>query len=250
MVTWGTKTTLGMVGTLKDRQNPELLNDIPVVFTVVADPVGSGIIESYDKTGRANVTGTRNRVPESVNIKSITRYLPSFNHLGLLFDRSEPNSVKKMEELTALSQKMKFAFNALPLPTLPDGTPDPAKLPDAAAQLKQAGVQFVYLGSSTFLEKNADAFTNAAVANGLPVLSPYEHLVSESQALMSVAARDYDVGKLAGDQVAKILMENAKPGDMPVVAIDKFAYLVNMKVARKLNLLPPVEFLQFVEKVE
>ncbi|WP_281061099.1 ABC transporter substrate binding protein, partial [Mesorhizobium sp. M1E.F.Ca.ET.063.01.1.1] len=106
------------------------------------------------------------------------------------------------------------------------------------------------LGSSTFLEKNADAFTSAAVANGLPVLSPYEHLVGESQALMSVAARDYDVGKLAGDQVAKILMENAKPGDMPVVAIDKFAYLVNMKVARKLNLLPPVEFLQFVEKVE
>lgn len=250
VVTWGTKTTLGMVGTLKDQHSPDLLNDIPVVFTVVADPIGTGIIESYDKTGRANVTGTRNRVPEAVNIKSIRRYLPSFDHLGMLFDSSEPNSVRKVEELKELSTKMKFKFDAVSLPTLADGTPDPAKLPEATVQLKAAGVQFVYLGSSTFLEKNADAFTGAAVANGLPVLSPYEHLVTNSQALMSVAARDYDVGKLAGEQVARILTSSAKPGDMPVVAVEKFAYLVNMKVAKKLNLLPPVEFLQFVEKVE
>jgi putative ABC transport system substrate-binding protein len=67
---------------------------------------------------------------------------------------------------------------------------------------------------------------------------------------MSVAARDYDVGKLAGEQVAKILTEGAKPGEMPVIAIEKFAYMVIMKVAKKLNLFPPVEFLQFVEKVE
>ncbi|MES0207339.1 ABC transporter substrate-binding protein [Mesorhizobium sp. LNHC209A00] len=250
VVTWGTKATLGMVGTLKDQDDKGLLNDIPVVFTVVSDPIGAGIIESYEKTGRANVTGTRNRVPESVNIKSIKRYLPTFDHLGLLFDRAEPNSVKKMEELATLSKKMMFKFDALPLPALADGTPDQAKLAETIAQLKAAGAQFVYLGSSTFLEKNADAFTAAAVDNGLPVLSPYEHLVSESQALMSVAARDYDVGKLAGEQVAKILTQGAKPGDMPVVAIEKFAYLVNMRVAKKLNLFPPVEFLQFVERVE
>lgn len=250
VVTWGTKTTLGMIGTLKDQQNPNLLDEIPVVFTVVADPISAGIIESYDKTGRVNVTGTRNRVPESVNIKSIMRYMPSFEHLGLLFDRSEPNSVKKMEELKLLSDKMKFKFDALPLPAIADGTPDATKLPEILAQLKATGAQFVYLGSSTFLEKNGDAFTGAAVDNGLPVLSPYEHLVSESEALMSVAARDYDVGKLAGEQVGKILVEGAKAGDLPVLAIDKFAYLVNMKVAKKLNLYPPVEFLQFVEKVE
>jgi putative ABC transport system substrate-binding protein len=88
------------------------------------------------------------------------------------------------------------------------------------------------------------------VEKGLPILSPYEHLVTDSQALMSVAARDYDVGRLAGEQVARILEKSDKPGDFPVLAMQKFAYLVNMKVAKKLNLYPPVEFLQFVEKVE
>jgi putative ABC transport system substrate-binding protein len=66
---------------------------------------------------------------------------------------------------------------------------------------------------------------------------------------MSIAARDYDVGKLAGKQVAKILVEGMRPGDLPVLAMEEFAYLVNMKVAKRLDLYPPVEFLQFVEKV-
>jgi putative ABC transport system substrate-binding protein len=35
-----------------------------------------------------------------------------------------------------------------------------------------------------------------------------------------------------------------------VLAIDQFAYLVNMKVAQKLTLYSAVEFLQLVEKVE
>jgi putative ABC transport system substrate-binding protein len=75
-------------------------------------------------------------------------------------------------------------------------------------------------------------------------------MVSEAQALMSVAARDYDLGKLAARQAANILVDGKKPGDLPVLAMEEFAYRVNMKVAKKLNLFPPVEFLQFVEKVE
>jgi putative ABC transport system substrate-binding protein len=250
VITWGTKVTLGIVGTLADQGNPQFLNDIPVVFTVVADPVGTKIIEGYEHTGRPNVTGTRNRVPETVNIKSIRRYMPSFDHLGVLYDSSEANSVRKVEELKGLTDQLKFKFDAVPLGTNADGTPQLESIKPSMDKLKSAGVQFVYLGSSTFLEKQQDAYTGAAVDDGLPVLVPYEHMVSESQALMSVAARDYDVGKLAAKQASAIIVEGKKPGDVPVLAMEEFAYLVNMKVAKKLNLYPPVEFLQFVEKVE
>lgn len=250
VVTWGTKATLGIVGTLEDQEDPAFLNEIPVVFTVVSDPVGSGIIESYEATGRANVTGTRNRVPESVNIKSIQRYMPGFGHLGVLYEDGAPNSTGKVHELQALSQSMGFEFDAVPLGKLPDGNPDPSSIEPGVLALKQAGVEFIYLGSSAFLETYSDAFTGAAVAAGLPVLTPYEHMVSESQALMSVAARDYDVGRLAGEQVRRILADGRRAADIPILAMEEFAYLINMKVAKKLNLFPPVEFLQFVEKIE
>ena len=65
VVTWGTSVTRGIAGTLSDQGNPRFINDIPLVFMVVADPIGSKVIVSYEKSGRDNVTGTRNRVPES-----------------------------------------------------------------------------------------------------------------------------------------------------------------------------------------
>jgi putative ABC transport system substrate-binding protein len=145
---------------------------------------------------------------------------------------------------------LNFSLTALPIASKADGTPDPSSVAVKMRELKQAGVQFVYLGSSTFLEKQQDLFTRAALDAGLPVLSPYEHLVTESNALMSVASRDYDVGKLAATQASKILLDGIQPGELPVLPMEEFAYLVNMRVAKRLNLFPPVEFLQFVEKVE
>lgn len=176
--------------------------------------------------------------------------MPTFDHLGILYEAQTPNSVGKVEEVRELSIPLGFKLEAIPLGTLADGSPDPAAIEGAIAALKAKGVQFIYLGSSAFLEKNSDQFTRAAVSAGLPVLTPYEHMVSSSQALMSIAARDYDVGTLAGEQVRRILVEKAVPGELPVLAMENFAYLVNMRVAKALNLYPPVELLQFVEKTE
>ena len=250
VVTWGTSVTLGIAGTLKDQDDPRFLNDIPLVFTVVADPVRSNVIESYEKTGRSNITGTRNRVPESVNIKSIRRYMPNFRRLGILYNPAEENSVLKVEEVRGLTGELDFELEAVALGMGEDGQPAPASIGPKLAELKSRGAEFVYLGSSTFLEKNGELFTASAVEAGLPVLSPYEHLVQEAQALMSVAARDYDVGLLAGDQAAKILVEGRSPGELPVISIDQYAYTVNMRVAKQLDLLPSIDFLQFVEIVE
>src|SRR5262249_47161165 len=154
-------------GTLADKDKPEFLNEIPVVFTTVADPIGTKIIVSYEATGRANVTGTRNRVPEAVNIKSIRRYMPTFDHLGVLYDTNEPNSIRKVEELKGLNDQLHFKLDAVPLDANADGTPRVESIKPKMDALKAAGVQFVYLGSSTFLEKQQDAFTGAAVDDRL-----------------------------------------------------------------------------------
>lgn len=249
VVTWGTSVTLGMVGTMADMQDSAVLNDLPVVFMIVADPISSGIIESYEKTGRANVTGTRNRVPEPVNIATMKSYLPSFNKLGLLFNRNEPNSVLKMEELRQLSGSGKFELIAHEIELDPEGKPRSESIPTGMAALRAAGVDFVYLGSSSFLRANGELLTRAAVENGLPLLSPYEKLVREADALISVAAPYGDVGRLAARQALKILEEGKAPGELPVASLDQFSYVVNMAVARKLRLYPPIEVLQFAETV-
>ena len=80
-------------------------------------------------------------------------------------------------------------------------------------------------------------------------LSPYEELVRENHALVSIAARAYDVGRVAAQQVLRILRDGATPGDLPIERVTDFAYVVNMDVARRLNIFPPVELLQVAETI-
>ncbi|MBL4907986.1 MAG: ABC transporter substrate-binding protein [Sneathiella sp.] len=250
VVTWGTSTTLGMTGTLDDQGSDKFINKIPVVFTMVSDPIRSRIIKSYDKTGRSNITGTRNRVPEALNIKTLRKIKPDFQRLGILYNSNEPNSVSKVKEITDLQKSLNFELIALELKPGKNGKPDASDIEKRVAELKEKKTDFIYLGSSAFLEQNMDIFTAAAVKNGLPVLSPYENLVRESQAYLSIAARDYDVGTLAGQQIQKILVDKQKPGDISVKSIDRYAYVINMTTAKKINLFPPVSMLQIAEIVE
>ena len=187
-------------------------------------------------------------MPEAVNIKTIRSYYPAFKRLGLLYNTNENNSVVKMQEMARLADEMDFGLVALELALGADGKPDPESV--RMAELEAAGVDFIYLGSSSFLDVYRDLFTQSAVDHGIPVLSPYERLVRESHALLSIAARYEDVGELAGRQVKSILVEGKKPGDLPVLSVDQYAYVVNMTTAKKLNMFPSVEILQFAETVE
>ena len=249
ILTWGTSVTLGIAGTLDDSDDPAFSDGIPKVFMIVADPVGAGVVKSLESPGRPNVTGTYNRVPEAVNVATIRAYLPGFKRLGLLYHRDEENSVLKRVELAELAEQLQFELIAREIELAPDGKPKAGQIALKMAELKVAKVDFLYLGSSSFLRKNRDIITAAAIDNGIPLLSPYEELVRESQALISVAARYYDIGRLAGRQAEKILVEGIKPGDLPVAEMTNFAVVINMGVAKKIKRFPTIDLLQIAETV-
>jgi len=246
IVTWGTSVTRGIAGTLADHAEPAFNDRIPQVFMIVADPVGAGIVESLDETGRQNLTGTFNRVPEPVTIATIRRYLPAFDHLGMLYNSSEPNSVLKRDEMAALSDELGYSLTSLDV----DGLGGAQGIEAGMKQLRAAGVDFVYLGSSSLLRSNADTVASAALSAGLPLLTPYENMVRNGQALISIAAPYYDVGRLAGRQAERILREGVTAGNLPVARMSDFAVTVNMRFARDVGVLPPIEILQFAEIVE
>ena len=249
ILTWGTSVTRGIAGRVADAGNPAFDRKIPKVFTVVADPVGIGVVSSLERPGRPDVTGTYNRVPEEVNIRTIRAYLPGFKRLGLLYNANERNSVLKRDELAALANSLRFELVAIALPLTGEGKPRVEDIGRKMAELKDGKVDFVYVGSSSFLQENADAVTGAALRSGLPLLSSYESMVRDSQALISVAARYYDVGRLAGIQAEKILVRHMAAGDLPVLRMKDFAIVVNMNVAKKLKRFPPIDLLQVAETV-
>jgi putative ABC transport system substrate-binding protein len=248
VVTRGTSVTLGMVGQANEPVKEKYLQHTPVVFTLVSDPIQSNIIDSYDDTGRPNITGVRNRVPEAINIATIRNITPSFKRLGMIYNPLEPNSVAKMKEVESLQQQHDFELIAIAL-DIENDQASAHSLPEKMRSLKQQQVDFIYLGSSTFLKIHMHLYTQTAVDLKIPILSPYESLVRESQAYISIAANDYDVGLLAGQQIHKILNGEVKAGDLPVASISKFAYVINMHTAEKIELYPSLEMLKVAELV-
>lgn len=250
VLTWGTTVTLGMAGTLEQAGDPQFIDDIPVVYMVVADAVASGIIESFDATGRQNVTGTHNRVPEETNIAAMRAFMPGLSRLGMLYSPTEVNSVAKVEEVRTLAQALGLELVAVELDLGADGAPVVETIPEKVVLLRDAGAEFLYVGSSSFLERNGALLTQSALDAGLPVLSPYERLVTEEAALLSIAARYDAIGRLAARQAASILLEGNDAGKLPVAQMEEFAFVVNMKTARILDLFPPLEILQIAETVD
>jgi len=250
VLTDGTNASLGIAGRFDDIGKPGFIQDIPHVFTDVADPFGAGLAHNFDGTGRANLAGTFNRPAESVNVEVIRAYDPSFDTLGLLYHSNERNSVIKKEELVALSEELGFRLVAIDL-SENGAPPQIERLEPAMRRLADEGVRWVYVGSSSFISSDAAAeFTSLAVKNGIGVVSPYEKLVREHEALVSIAADFYEVGRLAASQAVRILSDGATPGDLPVIRATEFAYVVNMEVARRLQRFPPIEFMQIAEPVK
>ena len=250
IVSWGTSVTKATAGDLGQLDDPAFNHEIPQVFMIVADPVGSGLVASLDETGRSNLTGTYNRMPETVTIQTIRSYLPTFRTLGLLYNENEQNSVLKYRELERLAQVEGFGLVALPIRLGEDGFPIAEDIAPKVRALAKAGADFLYVGSSSFLRANGPFLGAAAKAAKLPLLSPYEESVVEGNALMSVAARYYDVGRLAGRQAEAILFEGRTPGELPVARMTQFAVTINLSVAKDIGIFPPVQLLQIAETVD
>jgi putative ABC transport system substrate-binding protein len=246
LVTWGTSVTLGMIGTLDETASR--VTDVPAVFMIVADPVGASIVESYERSGRPLVTGTRNRVPEETQMRVLADYRP-FDRIGLIYNTDELNAVLKAEEIHRVSAEQGFEVVERVLESDAEGNPLVDDIPRAVADIAAEEVDFLYVGSSSFLLANADLFTSAALEHRLPVATAYEAMVRDSHGLIALAAAYYNVGQLAGYQAEEILARGRAPGDLEVLGLNRFTVLVNIDTARQLDLYPPMLLLRYAEIV-
>ncbi|HEY9212499.1 MAG TPA: ABC transporter substrate-binding protein [Ancylobacter sp.] len=248
VVTWGTSATLGMVGEYDKADPARHLTDIPVLFMIVTDPLAAKVVASLEKPGR-NVSGTLVIVPEETQMRAVRSYMP-FQRVGIVYNEDEPNAVASVDNMRAVAATMNFEVVAKPVPRDATGKPIAASLPDIIAQMAEEKVDLIYIGSSSFVLNNRDAFTRAAVEHGIPVAAAGEVPVVESDALIGLVGRYYTIGQLTGRRAEQILVDGEKPQDIPVEALNHFSLIVNMEIARRLELYPPLSLLNVVEVIK
>lgn len=248
VLTWGTTVTLQAVGTY-DAVDPERhITDIPVVFMIVTDPVGAKVVEDVAGSGR-NVTGTQVVVPEDVQMRAIQSYRP-FDRLGVVYNTDEVNAVVSVEKLRPVAEAMGFELLTREVPLDAEGKPDPAALPGLVQELAAEGADYLYIGSSSFILVHRDLFTNAAIEAGIPVAAAGEVSVVESNALMGLVSRYYNVGSLTAAKAEEILFEGRDPGEIPIEGLSRYSLIVNMEAAHRLALYPPLGLLRFAEIIK
>ena len=248
VVTWGTSVSKAIIGTREEFGNKTKLGDIPALFMIVADPVGAGIIDSPQTSGRTLVTGIRNRIDEEVQIRVMREYFP-VNKIGVVYSTAELNSNLNTEKLQSLEQKMEFETLVETYELDENGKPFPGQFDTKMQKLVEQGADVVYVGSSSYNLANRDEFTASAVAHGLPVASAYDSMVTKSNALISVSNKYYRVGQLAANQAEKVLFEGVEPGSLPIAELSSYSISINMEVARNMSIFPPIQLLRFAELV-
>ena len=250
VVTWGTSVSKGIIGPLKEGSRGQFLGHIPALFMIVADPIGAGLVKSYHKSGRAFVTGVRNRVPEEVQMLTIKEYLGlKTPHIGVINNPSELNSVLNTQTLKRLTTQVGFTLTSLEYQLDSQGYPLPFQLPELMGQLADRGVDIIYIGSSSYNTANRNEFIAHAQDVGLPIASAYELIVAQSDGLIAVANSYYNVGKLAAKQAQKVLFESAKPEELSIPSLSQYSIFINMHTARKFKLYPPIQLLRLAELV-
>ncbi len=246
---WGTPQTRGLVGPFDEPDPRKYVTDIPVVFTFVAAPVDAKIVPDLAHS-RRNVTGTIHIAPIAVQLNTIQAYRP-VKKLGVVYNPKERNSVLTIEGLRAETALRGLELIEEPVPLNDRGEPISAAVPDAIARAAQRGAEMLYIGPDTFIAfHNRSVVAAEALRLHLPTFSVTELIVRTDKAMLALASSAYGIGRFTAFKAAQILLDGAKPADIPVETLKRFSVIINMATVRALEYYPPIGLLNFAEIIE
>ncbi|HEV8261515.1 MAG TPA: ABC transporter substrate-binding protein, partial [Burkholderiales bacterium] len=206
---------------------------VPIVFVLVADPVGAGIVASLARQG-GNITGVTNIVAElgGKRLEIMKEFVPKATRIGVMVNPNDQNTPLQMRYAEEGARRLGIKLE----PVLEVRTPDDLERAfDSAAKARVPAVLRMIDPLVFMLRKQTAALS---VKYRVPMIYPAREDV-ENGGLVAYGANAPEQFRQAAVMVDKIL-RGAKPADLPVEQPTKFDLVINAKTARALNLpIPP-----------
>jgi ABC-type uncharacterized transport system substrate-binding protein len=220
---FGTTATLATKSIVQDR--------VPMIFNIVADPVGAGIVQSMERSG-GNIGGVTNEIPLPTQIRTALTIVP-IKRLGLFFNPREKNSMLIRDKIQEIAAPLNIEIVDLRSPPAQD------MLQENLQKLRDRSivVDAVYLPADSFIVSNSKLVGTELRAAKVKSIAALETYV-EHGALMGVVPEYRDLGKLA----ASILHRHQggqRLHDMPVLADREPVLKINGATSRALNVAIP-----------
>lgn len=217
---------------------------IPIVMTLVGNPVAWGFIASLARPG-GNITGLTQISAEldGKRLELLKEALPKVSRVAVLIDPARSD-----QGVIGALQATRVAAEALGVKLLPLELrgPDP-DLESAfrTATSERVGALLVTPGPATELHRKR--VVDLAGKNRLPAMYGNREFV-DLGGLMCYAPSYSDLFRRAATYVDKIL-NGAKPADLPVEEPTKFELVINRKTAKQLGLTIPQSLLLRADQV-
>ncbi len=230
------------VGGAATRAAQQVTKTIPIVMSVVIDPVGSGLVASLARPG-GNVTGTTTMAPDLVGkqLELLKEAIPRLSRVAILFNPDNPASAPQLVEAETAARALEVRLQALE-------ARNPQEIDNAFALMtrERAGA-FLLLGDAILGLNQRKQIADLAAKTHLPAVygvTEYE----EVGGLMVYGANRLDLERRAATYVHKIL-HGVKPADLPVERPTKFELVINLRTAKAIGLTMPPSLLQRADRV-
>ena len=231
-------------GSPATRAAQQATRTIPLVMTVVGDPIADGFITSLAKPG-GNITGLTqiSRELSGKRLELLKEAFPKISRVAVFVDPAvtarASGSVKQETQMAAEALGIKLQFLEL-------GDPNPDL--DGAfrrATSQRAGALVILPGPVLLLHRKR--IVDLAAKSRLPAIYPHGEFV-EAGGLMFYGPDFVDLYRRAAIYVDKIL-KGRKPADLPVEQPTKFEFIINLKAAKQIGLTIPPNVLARADRV-
>jgi putative ABC transport system substrate-binding protein len=231
IVTWGTATVIAV---------KRATSAIPIVFTIVSDPVGSGLVASLARPG-GHLTGLSTQHIEAAGkrLELLREVVPNLRRLAVMANIGNPASVLEMREIEATARALGLAVVNFEFRRAEEIASGFAGL--------QGRADALFVAPDAIINTNRDRINALALEARLPTMHGFRDPVAGG-ALMSYGPNYTDLVRRCADFVDKIL-RGAKPADIPVEQPTRFDLVINLKTAKALALTVPPAILARADEV-
>ena len=216
---------------------------VPIVFVVVADPVGAGFVDSLARPG-GNVTGfaAAEYGMSAKWLEQLKEIAPGMTRVGVLRDPTQGAGTGQFGAIQTAAPSFKLEVS-------PINVRDAPEIERGVTAFARSGNGGLIVTTSALAAFHRDLITTLAARHNLPAFYFARYFVTGG-GLISYGPNYPDQYRRGAGYVDRIL-KGEKPADLPVQAPTEYELVINLKTAKALGLtVPPSLLARATEVIE
>jgi putative ABC transport system substrate-binding protein len=203
---------------------------IPIVFAVVSDPVGQGLVSSLARPGD-NITGFSNFEPGIIGkwLGLLKEIVPHTTRVAVMFNPATAPYNELFFQRSIENITRSFNVEVMRAPVHDDG-----EIEAVIERLTAAPNGALLVPSDSFTFFRSPMIVALATKNRLPAIYAFRRFVADG-GLVDYGVDPYDQIRSAASYADRII-KGAKPGNLPVQQPTKYTLVINLKTAKALGL--------------